>query len=155
MSLREFDASGGDAPRLAGFSCSTGPPYEDDVEAWICTAAIGWLNDIPRARFQRRSIGLVEDGDELFAVVAWQDVARVDVDGIWLEVLAVNVTRQHGGHGARAYDTTADHLRTVDRNGNNLAGLVHVDNRRSQRLLTAGWRTVATWDDHELWVGQL
>lgn len=49
-----------------------------------------------------------------------------------------------------------DHFRTVARDGNDLAGLVHVDNYRSKRLLTTyGWSSVAPWDDHDLWVGSL
>jgi hypothetical protein len=154
--LREFDASRGDAARLNGFACSTGAPFEAEVEEWIRTTAVLWLNDVPRARFQRRSVGFVEDGDELVAVVAWQDIARIDLDGISLEVLAVSVDRQHSGHGTRAYDRTIDHLRTIERDGDHLAGLVHVDNGRSQRLLRAkAWTAVTTWGDHEVWVGRL
>ena len=100
--LREFDASLGDAARLAGFTCSTGAPFEVDVETWIRSTAVQWLNDIPRTRFQRRSVGLVENEDELVAVVAWHDIARIDLEGIWLEVLAVSVDSQHGGHGTQA-----------------------------------------------------
>ena len=156
MILREFDASRGDAALLAGFACSTGPPFEAEVEDWIRTTAVAWLNDIPRARFQRRVLGLLEDGDELVAVVAWQDIARIDLEGIWLEVLAVSVARQHDGRGSQAYALAIDHLRTVDRDGDHLAGLVHVDNDRSGRLLiTMGWTAVTTWGDHEVWVGRL
>lgn len=82
MILREFDASRGDAAQLAGFACSTGAPFEVEVEDWIRSTAVAWLNDIPRARFQRRSVGLVEDGHELVAVVGWQDIARIDLEGI-------------------------------------------------------------------------
>jgi hypothetical protein len=54
------------------------------------------------------------------------------------------------------YDLVVEHLRTVDREGDHLAGLVHVDNQRSKRLLaSAGWTSVTQWDDHELWVGCL
>ena len=50
-----------------------------------------------------------------------------------------------------------DHVRPVERDGDLLAGLVHLDNHRSQRMLTRnGWRAVAPWeDDHELWIGQI
>lgn len=85
-----------------------------------------------------------------------QDIVRVDLEGIWLEVLAVEFDHQHGGQGHAAYELTIDHLRMIERDGDQLAGLVHVDNHRSRRLLTAhGWSSVATWDDHELWVGSL
>ena len=156
MNLRPFNAGAGDAARLDLFRCSTGAPFEDDVEAWIRTDAIGWANDLPRARFQRRTLALIEDGEATAAVVAWQDIVRVDLEGIWLEVLAVALDHQHGGQGQAAYQLTIDHLRTIERDGDQLAGLVHVDNHRSKRLLTAyGWSSVATWDDHELWVGSL
>lgn len=156
MILRAFDASRGDAARLGAFACSTGAPFETEVEEWIRTTAVVWLNDVPRARFQRRSVGFIEDADQLIAVVAWQDIARIDLEGIWLEVLAVGLTHQHGGNGSRTYDVTVDHLRTIDRDGDNLAGLVHVDNGRSQRLLAAKhWSAVATWGDDELWIGSL
>jgi len=48
-----------------------------------------------------------------------------------------------------------DGLQRVDPNGDHLAGAVHVDNRRSKRLLERnGWRHTASWDaDHELWAG--
>lgn len=63
---------------------------------------------------------------------------------------------QHGGLGQAAYELIIDHLRAIERDGDHLAGLVHVDNDRSKRLLTAvGWGSVALWDDHELWVGSL
>lgn len=156
MNLRPFDAAAGDAARLGQFRCSTGAPFEDDVEAWIRTDAVGWANDLPRARFQRRTLAFVEDGEATSAVVAWQDIARIDLEGIWLEVLAVALDHQHGGRGQAAYELTVEHLRTIERDGDHLAGLVHVDNERSKRLLTAlGWGNVAPWDDHELWVGSL
>ncbi len=156
MNLRPFDASAGNAARLDQFRCSTGAPFEDDVEAWIRADAIGWANDLPRARFQRRTLALIEEGEATAAVVAWQDIARVDLEGIWLEVLAVVLDHQHGGQGQAAYELTIDHLRTIERDGDQLAGLVHVDNHRSKRLLTAfGWSSIAPWDDHELWVGSL
>lgn len=108
MNLRPFDAAAGDAARLSQFRCSTGAPFEDGVETWIRTDAVGCANDLPRAQFQA------------------------------------------------AYELTIDHLRTIERDGDHLAGLVHVDNHRSKRLLTAcGWSSVAPWDDHELWVGSL
>jgi len=156
VNLRPFDAAAGDAARLDQFRCSTGAPFEDDVEAWIHTDAVGWANDLPRARFQRRMLTLVEDGDATAAIVAWQDITRVDLEGIWLEVLAVALDHQHGRRGQVAYELAVDHLRTIERDGDHLAGLVHVDNERSHRLLaTFGWRSVAPWDDHELWVGSL
>lgn len=156
MILRAFDPSAEDVARLAEFACSTGPAYEDDVEDWIRTRSLGWLNDVPKAIFQRRQLMLVEDGADLVAVSAWQDIVQVDLDGIWLEVLAVASTSQHGGRGQQAYDLVLEHLRGVDRDGSVLAGLVHVDNQRSQRLLTRNdWQSVAPWHDHELWVGRL
>lgn len=156
MNLRPFDAGAGDVTRLGHFRCSTGAPFEDVVEAWIRADAVGWANDLPRARFQRRTLARVEDGEATAAVVAWQDIVRVDLEGIWLEVLAVALDHQHGGQGRAAYELTIEHLRTVEREGDHLAGLVHVDNHRSMRLLAAfGWSSVATWDDHELWVGSL
>ncbi len=156
MNLRPFDAAVGDAVRLSQFRCSTGAPFEDEVEAWIRTDAVAWANDLPRAQFQRRTLGLIVDGEELFAVVAWQDITRVDLEGIWLEVLAVALDHQHGGRGQEAYELTVDRLRAVERDGDHLVGVVHVDNARSRRLLAAfGWSSVAPWDDHELWVGSL
>ena len=156
MILRPFDPAAGDGDRLAGFTCSTGQPFEDEVEAWIGTRASAWLNDIPRTTFQRRALGLLEEGDDLVAVVAWQDIVRVDLEGIWLEVLAVATSHQHSGRGRQVYDLTIDHLGTIDRDGDHIAGLVHGDNRRSQRLLTeVGWTSVGRSDDHDLWVGAI
>lgn len=156
MNLRSFDAAAGDAARLERFRCSTGAPFEDEVEAWIRTDAVGWATNLPRALFQRRTLALVEDSEATVAVVAWQDIAKIDLEGIWLEVLAVALDHQHCGLGQVAYELTIDHLRAIEREGDHLAGLVHVDNDRSQRLLTAvGWSSVAPWDDHELWVGSL
>ncbi len=157
MILRPFSPAVGDAATLALFACSTGTPFEDDVEEWIQTHAVGWLNDIPKAVFQRRQLALLEDAGAVAAVAAWQDIVRVDLEGIWLEVLAVGLTSQHGGRGQEAYELVIDHLRTVERDGDLLAGLVHVDNDRSQRMLTRnGWRAVAPWEgNHELWVGQI
>jgi RimJ/RimL family protein N-acetyltransferase len=157
VTLRRFEPSGEDTARLAEFACSTGAPYEDEVEDWIRLSASGWLNDAPRAAFQRRKLALVESDDgSLVAVVAWQDIVRVDLEGIWLEVLAAATSHQHGGKGREAYDVTVTHLRTIDRNGDHLAGLVHSDNHRSKRLLASvGWSEIAPWDDHELWVGTL
>ncbi len=158
MNLRPFDAAARDADRLAlaQFRCSTGAPFEDDVEAWIRNDAVGWANDLPLARFQRRTLAFVGEGDATAAVVAWQDITRVDFDGMWLEVLAVTLDHQHGGQGQAAYELTIDHLRTIERDGDHFAGLVHIGNHRSKRLLTAfGWSSVAPWDDHELWVGSL
>lgn len=155
MNLRGYDPAT-HAARVAAFGCSTGAPYEDEVEQWIRHDAIGWVNDLPRATFQRRVLGMIEDGGDLVAIVAWQDIIRVDLDGIWLEVLAVSLDHQHGGRGVASYDLVVDHLRTIARDGDHLAGLVHVDNIRSKRLLEAeGWTSVSAWDDHELWVGHL
>ena len=106
MNLRPFDAPSGDAGRLAQFRCSTGPTFEDDVEAWIRNDAMGWANDLPLARFQRRTLAFVEDGGATTAVVAWQDITRVDIDGTWLEVLSVALDHQHSGQGQAAYELT-------------------------------------------------
>jgi hypothetical protein len=138
------------------FACATGAAYEAEVEQWIRVGAIGWVNDLPRATFQRRVLGMIEQGGDLVAVVAWQDIARVDLDGISLEVLAVSVDHQHGGNGVASYELVVDHLRQLERDGDHLAGLVHVDNARSKRLLdSVGWAVVSSWDEHELWVGHL
>ena len=156
MILRPFDPAAGDGDRLVDFTCSTGQPFEDEVEAWVRSRASAWLNDIPRTTFQRRTLTLVEEWDDLVAVVAWQDIVRVDIEGIWLEVLAVDTSHQHSGRGRQAYDLTADHLATVDRDGDHIAGLVHRNNQRSKRLFSeVGWTFVATSDDYELWVGPL
>lgn len=156
MILRPFDPAAGDAVRPAGFACSTGQPFEDEVEAWVGTRAVLRLNDIPRTTFQRRALALVEEGDDLVAVVAWQDIVRVDMEGIWLEVLAVAASHQHAGLGQRTYDLVVGHLRTVERDGDVLAAFVHRDNARSKRLLAAtGWSLVAPVDDHELWAGSI
>lgn len=157
MRLRTLDPAGPDARALAGFVCSTGPSFEDEVQDWIRSDAIGWLNDIPKAAFQRRHLSLAENGSSLVAVAAWQDILRIDLDGIWLEVLAVAAGFQHGGNGQASYDLVTDHLRTVDREGDHVVGLVHSDNERSQRLLDRnGWRRIADLDtDHELWAGHL
>lgn len=145
MILREFDASRNDAARLNGFACSTGAPFEVEVEEWIRTTAVLWLNDLPRARFQRRSVGFVEDGDELVAVVAWQDIARIDLDGFWLEVLAVSLDRQHSGHGTRAYDLTTDHLRRA-RDAPALPGTKRMaPRRRAAPLRRCRFPTKSSW----------
>lgn len=120
------------------------------------TDALGWLSDIPRATFQRRALGLIEEVGSLAALVAWQDIADVDLEGIWLEVLAVNVDQQHCGKGIETYELVVERLWATDRDGDCLAGLVHVDNARSKRLLAlVGWTSASLWDDHELWVGHL
>lgn len=156
MILRPFDPAAADASRLACFTSSTGRSYEDEVQAWVTTRALAWLNDVPRTSFQRRRLALVEHDDDLVAVVAWQDIVRVDLEGIWLEVLAVSTGHQHSGRGLQAYRLTLDHLETVDRDGDHIAGLVHVRNVRSQRLLTSvGWRSVALIGEHDLWVGSI
>lgn len=156
MILRHFDATGDDAHQLATFACSTGDPFGDDVEGWIRTTAVAWLNDVPRATFQRRVLALIEDGAHLVAVAAWQDIIRVDLEGIWLQVLAVATEHQRGGNGRRAYDLVIAKLRAGARDGDALAGLVDPGNHRSKRLLTSvAWAHVADLDDHELWVGSL
>lgn len=157
MNLRLFDPAGPDAHALAGFACSTGASFEDDVQIWVRSDAIGWLNDLPKSVFQRRHLALVEDGSSVVAVTAWQDIIRVDLDGIWLEVLAVASGSQHGGIGQATFDLVIDHLRTVDRDGDHVVGVVHADNWRSQRLLDRNdWKGVVAWDaDHELWAGRL
>lgn len=157
MILRHFDAVGDDAARLGTFSCSTGEPFEDDVQQWIRSTAIAWLQDAPRATFQRRALVFVEnDAGQLVAVAAWQDITRVDLEGIWLEVLAVDIAHQHAGNGRRVYDLVLRHLDNVDRDGDDLAGLVHPDNHRSKRLLeSTNWVFGADLEGHELWVGSL
>lgn len=156
MRLRPYEATGDDRQRLSEFRCSIGPAFEDDVERWITTDAVAWLNDVPRSVYQRRQIALIEDDANLAAVVAWQDIADIPIDGIWLKVLAVGLDHQHAGAGHAAYDITVEHLRGLEREGDHLAGLVHVDNERSKRLLASvGWTVVDDLDDHELWVGQL
>lgn len=155
MILRDYDPAA-DAARIAAFACSTGTTFEDEVGQWIRTDAIAWLDDLPRAAFQRRALGLVEEDDSLIAVVAWQDIVRVDLDGIWLEVLAISVDQQHRGKGAEVYELVIDRLRAIDRDGDYIAGLVHGDNTRSRGLLgSKGWTYVSTSGDHELWVGSL
>lgn len=119
--------------------------------------AMAWANDLPAATFQRRTVVLAEDhARKLVAVVAWQDITRVDLEGIWIEALTVDLDRQHAAQGQAVYQKTVAHLRTIDRNGNHLAALVNLDNHRSKRLLTgAGWNSSTVWGDHELWVGSL
>ncbi len=156
MILRYFDPTGDDAHRLATFACSTGEPFEDDVEEWIRTTSVAWLNDVPRTTFQRRVLALLEDGGELVAVAAWQDIIRVDLEGIWLQVLAISTMNQHGGNGRRSYELVIGVLGQIERDGDHVAGLVHPDNHRSKRLLTSvAWTHVADLDDYELWVGRL
>lgn len=148
---------GADPAILTSFRCSTGRPYETEVEQWINRHAIAWANDLPRAVFQRR-VAAIADGDDVqpVGVVAWQDIVRVDIEGIWLEVLAVALDHQHRGMGRVLLDATIAHLRTVDREGDHLAGLVHPDNIACKRLLTsAGWTGLTTMEGHELWVGTL
>lgn len=157
MILRHFSAEAADAGNLAGFACSSGIGFEDEVQNWVRHHALAWLNDVPKAAFQRRQLVFIEDDASVAAVAAWQDIVRVDLEGIWLEVIAVASTFQHGGRGQGAYDLLIEELRGADREGDDLVGVVHVDNGRSQRLLTRnGWQSIATWDsDHDLWAGQL
>ena len=56
MILRDFDTGGGDAERLSTFTCSTGEPFEDEVQEWIRSTSVAWLNDVPRTTFQRRAL---------------------------------------------------------------------------------------------------
>ena len=99
MIPRPFSPDGGDAAFLEQFAYSTGPGFEDEVEEWIRTYAVGWLNDTPRAVFQPRQLVVLEDAGAVVAVAAWQDIVRVDLEGIWIEVLPVAAAAQHGGKG--------------------------------------------------------
>jgi RimJ/RimL family protein N-acetyltransferase len=155
--LREFQTGESDPAVLASFACSTGLPFEDEVEQWIRATALAWVNDLPRASFQRRALELVvDDAGDTVAVAAWQDITRIDVEGIWLEVIAVGLDYQHRGTGREVLEATMAHLRGIDRDGDRVAGLVHPDNARSKRLLSAaGFTNVAMLDDHELWLGTL
>lgn len=127
------------------------------METWIRHDATSWANDLPAATFQRRTVVLVEDHSrKLVAVVAWQDITRVDLEGIWIEALAVALDRQYAAQGQAVYRRVVAHLRTIDRNGDHLAALVDLDNHRSKRMLAdAGWNRITVWGDHELWVGSL
>lgn len=138
MKLRRVRAGADDPAVLASFACSSGSPFDDDVERWVQTTAIGWANDVPRATFQRRGLAIVDDEiGAMAAVVAWQDITRVDLDGVLLECLAVNRDHQHRGCGREVLDATMEHLRGIDHDGNHVAGLVHPDNTRGQRLLAS------------------
>lgn len=148
---------GGDAQQLVGFSCSTGAPFEDEVENWINDDAVAWLNDVPYATFQRKNLHLVEsDAGDIVAVFAWQDIVRIDVDGLWLEVVAVAVAHQHGGVGRQVLADAKAHLATVERDGDVIAGLVHPDNQRSRDMLLAdNWVRVGELDGHDLMMGHV
>jgi hypothetical protein len=138
-----------------GFRCSTGAPWEDEVEQWIRSDAIGWLSARP-ARFQCRNLHLVEDRGELVAVFAWRDIVEMDVDGIWFEVLAVSVPRRHCGTGREVLALAEAHLLTVEREGDVIAGLVHPDNVGSQAMLAAaGWQQVREMRGYVLMVGRI
>ncbi len=139
MILRPYDRTGEDLERLAEFTCSTGLPFEDAVGDWIRHAAVGWVDDAPRSTFQRRALALVEDNEGgLVAVAAWQDIVRVDVEGIWLEALAVAADHQHSGTGQRVYYLIVDRLiDDIDRVGNRVAGPMQLANKWSH---TAGER---------------
>ena len=155
MILRPF-AVGVDAVRLGAFRCSTGPAYEAEVEQWINRDAARWVNDAPHATFQRRCLHVVEESGDLVAVIAWQDIAWIDVEGIWIEVLAVAVAQQHRGTGRAVLRLVLDHLATVDREGDAVAGLVHPDHHRSHAMLTAaGWTEIGEMDGYILMVGSL
>ena len=139
--------------------CATAIPGQADVEHWINHRAAVWLNDTPRNTFQRRSLALAEtthrDGD-VIGVVAWQDITNIDLEGIWLEVVAIRVDHQHRGTGQAILDLTIEHLRTIDRDGDHIAGLVHPNNTPCRQLLTsAGWTNITTLSGHELWATKL
>lgn len=146
-----------DSRRLKRFRCSTGQPFENDVERWINRKAFAWLHDLPYAAFQHRSLHVVEDEDnELIAVFAWQDIVRVDVEGIWLEVLAVSLEHQHQGTGRAVLTAAKAHLVTTERDGDAIVALVHPDNDRSRRLVSDdGWIRVSELDGHDLVASRL
>jgi hypothetical protein len=148
---------GPDDSTLAGFRCSTGTAFEDEVEAWINHDAIAWLNDLPYATFQRRHLSPVEAADgEAIAVYAWQDITRIDIDGIWLEVLAVAVNHQHSGAGRAVLAEAKTHIVATPHDGEAIAGLVHPDNHRSRNmLLVDGWTNIGQLEGHDLLVGRL
>jgi GNAT superfamily N-acetyltransferase len=147
----------GDAGLLEAIRCSTGTDFEEDVEHWIATMAVGLLYDHPKAVFQRRNLHLVEDDyGHHVAVFAWQDIELLAVDGIWLEVLAVSLDFQHRGIGRQVLSLAIDHLREVDHDGETLGAMVHHENRRSlDMLLAAGWVRAANSDGHYVMVSQL
>ena len=146
-----------DSRRLKRFRCSTGQPFENDVERWINRKAFAWLHDLPYAAFQHRSLHVVEDeANELIAVFAWQDIVRVDVEGIWLEVLAVSLEHQHQGTGRAVLTAAKAHLVTTERDGDAIVALVHPDNDRSRRLVSDdGWIRVGELDGHDLMASRL
>ena len=148
---------GSDGPALTGFRCSTGSAFEDDVEQWINQQAVLWLNDLPYATFQRRNLVLVEnDRGDLVAVYAWQDITRIDVEGIWLEVLAVAVDDQHAGTGRTVLAEAKTRIVAAPHDGQVIAGLVHPDNTRSRAMLEAdGWLQIGQLEGHDLLVGRL
>lgn len=132
-------APGPDAQRLAAFRCSTGT-YEDDVEHWINHDAVAWLNDIPYATFQRRNLHLVEDdAGGLVGVFAWQDIVRVDLEGIWLEVLAVAVDHQHHGTGRAVLTLAKSHVATVESDGDAIARQPPQPRHAHRRRLDHAW----------------
>ncbi len=60
-----------DPPRLAAFTCATGPHYEAAVQHWVRTRAWRWFTERPGAGRDRRLIVLDdEETDELLAVGA-------------------------------------------------------------------------------------
>lgn len=156
MIHRQFQPAD-DAALLTGFRCSTGLAFEDEVENWINVQAVAWLNDLPYTTFQRRHIQLVEDDDDtVVAVYAWQDITRIDIDGIWLEVLAVATGHQHRGTGRAVLAAAKTHLAATPHDGQAIAGLVHPDNHRSRdMLLDDGWIHLGQLDGHDLLVGRL
>lgn len=127
------------------------------MQRWINRKAFAWLNDMPYAAFQRRNLHVVEDeANELIAVFAWQDIVRVDIEGIWLEVLAVSLEHQHQRTGRTVLAAAKAHVATIDRDGDAIVGLVHPDNHRSRRLLSDdSWVRVGELDGHDLMASRL
>jgi hypothetical protein len=142
---------------MTGFRCSTGSVFEDDVEQWINQQAVLWLNDLPYATFQRRNLELVEnDRGDLVAVYAGQDITRIYVEGIWLEVLAVAVDDRHAGTGRTVLAEAKTRIAAAPHDGQVIAGLVHPDNTRSRAMLEAdGWLQIGKLEGHDLLVGPL
>ena len=121
-----------DGPALTGFRCSTGPAFEDDVEQWVNQGG-GPLAERPSVYdFPAANLELVEDDrGDLVAVYARQDITRIDVEGIWLEVLAVAVDGQHCGTGRTVLAEAKTRIAVPPHDGQVIAGLVHPDNTQS------------------------
>jgi GNAT superfamily N-acetyltransferase len=144
-----------DEPAIRGFTCSTGPWWEAEVENWIRSDAVGWLS-AGSARFQRRNLHLAEDDGELVAVFAWRDIVEIDADGIWLDVVAVTASRRHSGVGRQVLALVLAHLVAVERGEDVIAGLVHPNNVGSQAMLVdAGWQPVRDMRGYRLMVGRI